>query len=130
MEVVQGRGALRIASSHRTVLGPVVFVIANVVPIDLLAFEWKRTYDQAREIGKQRAITEAREYTLATWQRPWAEETKGRWTHRLIPAISAWAKRKHGEVNFYQVSNGTRVLPEVPVYLKQGLDTLLQIVRA
>ena len=101
MEVVQRRGALRIASSYRTVSGPAVLVIANVVPIDLLAFERKRTYDRTREIGKQRAAAEARASTLATWQQRWAEGTKGRWTHRLVPSISEWAEREHGEVNFY-----------------------------
>ena len=44
---------------------------------------------------------EARESTLATWQQGWAEEMKGWWTLRLIPSISEWAKREHGEVNFY-----------------------------
>ena len=101
MEAVQRRGALRIASSYRTVSGPAVLVIANVVPIDLLAFERKRTYDRTREIGKQRAAAEARASTLATWQQRWAEGTKGRWTHRLVPSISEWAEREHGEVNFY-----------------------------
>ena len=47
MEAVQRRGALRIAYSYRTVSGPAVLDIANVVPIDLLAFEWKRTYDRS-----------------------------------------------------------------------------------
>ena len=84
MEEVQRRGALRIASSYRTVSGPAALVITNVVPIDLLAFEQKRPYDRTREIGKQRAIAEARESTLAMWQQRWAEETKERWTHRLI----------------------------------------------
>ena len=43
----------------------------------------------------------ARESILATWQRRWAEESNGQWTHRVIPSISEWAKREHGEVNFY-----------------------------
>ena len=100
MKAVQRREALRIASSYRTASGPVVLVIANVVLIDL-AFERKRTYDRTREIGKQSAAAEASASTLATWQQHWAEGTKGRWTHRLVPAISEWAEREHGEVNFY-----------------------------
>ena len=108
MEVVQRRGELRIASSYRTVSGPAVLVNANVVPIDLLAFELKRTYDRAREIRIQRVIAETLESTLATWQQHWAKETKGRWTHRLIPSISEWAKRDHGEVNFYLIQFLTR----------------------
>ena len=68
MEAVQRKGALGIASSYRTVSGPAVLVIANVLPIDLLAFERKRTYDRMQEIGKQRAAAEAHASTLATWQ--------------------------------------------------------------
>ena len=62
MEVVQKRKAIRTACSYRTVSGPAV--IANVVLIDLLAFEQKRTYDQMRKIKKQRANAEVRESTL------------------------------------------------------------------
>ena len=61
-------GALRIASSYRTVSGPAILVIVYVVPIDLLAFEQKRLYDRTQEIGKQRAAVEARASTLATGQ--------------------------------------------------------------
>ena len=53
----QGRGALRVASSYRTVPEPVVFVIAGVVPIGLLALE---RIDAAKH--------EVRELTLLDWK--------------------------------------------------------------
>ena len=60
----------------------------------------KAHVNRTREIGKQRAIVEACAGILATWQQRWAE-TKSLWTHRLIPSISEWANREHGEVNFF-----------------------------
>ena len=85
IEVVQRRGALRIVSSYRTFSGPAVLVIVKVVRINLLTFERKCTHDRTRKIGKQRAIAEAHESSLATWQQRWEKESKGRWTDRLIP---------------------------------------------
>ncbi|XP_063994801.1 uncharacterized protein LOC135172586 [Diachasmimorpha longicaudata] len=34
-------------------------------------------------------------------QRKWNTPTKQRWTYRLIPEMSAWVHRQHGEVNYY-----------------------------
>lgn len=101
MAAVQRRGALRIASSYRTVSEAAVLVISNVVPIDLLAFERKHIYDRAGELGRKLATAEARANTLEAWQQRWARTTNGRWTHRLIPSIEEWSNREHGEVNFY-----------------------------
>ena len=39
--------------------------------------------------------------TMAKWQQEWDNAEKGRWTHRLIPNVSTWVNKKHGEVNFY-----------------------------
>ena len=38
--------------------------------------------------------------TMERWQSEWDASEKGRWTHRLIPCISTWVNRKHGELNF------------------------------
>lgn len=35
------------------------------------------------------------------WQQEWDNAENGRWTHRLIPNVSTWVNREHGEVNFY-----------------------------
>lgn len=34
-------------------------------------------------------------------QREWDSSSKGRWAHRLIPSVSKWTSRPHGEVNFH-----------------------------
>ena len=39
--------------------------------------------------------------SMEKWQQEWDSAEKGRWTHRLIPNLSAWVNRKHGEVNFH-----------------------------
>ena len=33
----------------------------------------------------------------------WHGEQTGRWTHRLIPELTTWLNREHGEVGFYLV---------------------------
>ncbi|XP_058811189.1 uncharacterized protein LOC131676079 [Topomyia yanbarensis] len=38
---------------------------------------------------------------LAKLQHEWNNAEKGRWTHQLVPCVSAWVHRKHGEVIFY-----------------------------
>lgn len=101
MAAAQRRGALRIASAYRTVSEPAVLVIAGVIPIDLLAEERKNVYDKKGHLGKKKAAEEARDLTVRKWQRAWEEETRGRWTAKLIPTIEPWLNRKHGEVTFY-----------------------------
>ena len=38
---------------------------------------------------------------MEIWEKEWDGSENGRWTHQLIPEISQWVNRKHGEVNFY-----------------------------
>ena len=38
---------------------------------------------------------------MTIWQQRWDSELRGRWTARLIPRLSAWVDRQHGEVDFY-----------------------------
>ena len=40
-------------------------------------------------------------FWMLRWQRECSNSTKGSWTHRLIPEISGWVGRQHGEVNFH-----------------------------
>lgn len=98
---VQRRGALRVACSYRTVSEVAVLVIANVIPIDLLAQERKSIHSRAQGVTKKDAVTEARSHSMEIWQNIWTNSQKGRWTARLIPQLSCWMERKHGEVNFY-----------------------------
>lgn len=95
---VQRQGALRISSAYRTVSEPAIFVVAGLIPWDLLAQERKRIFDS----GNGRAIAaQMRNETIGEWQRRWEGETRGRWTAEIIPEVQPWIGRKHGEVNFY-----------------------------
>ena len=96
---VQYRGALRIACSYLTVSEPAVLVTAGVIPLDILAFERKRIFAKTPENGKANA--DARESSRILWKRRWDNDTRGRWTARLILRLSAWIDHKHGEVNYY-----------------------------
>ena len=35
------------------------------------------------------------------WQKKWHGEQIERWAYRLIPELTIWLDRKHGEVGFY-----------------------------
>ena len=98
---VQRRGALRVASAYRTVSEPAVMVIAGVIPVALLARErqaiYKRKGDEPREV----VAREERQHTLDEWQLSWQNETRGRWTARLIGNLGAWLNRKHGETDYF-----------------------------
>lgn len=98
---VQRRGALRVACAYRTVSEPAVLVIAGVVPVGLLALERKKIYERKREAGRARASKEERARTMTKWQESWSNETRGRWTARLIPQIEPWVGRAHGEISYY-----------------------------
>uniref|UniRef100_A0ABD2VXE1 Reverse transcriptase zinc-binding domain-containing protein n=1 Tax=Trichogramma kaykai TaxID=54128 RepID=A0ABD2VXE1_9HYME len=78
-------------------LCPLVYVIAGVLPLALLADERARIYQRRPEDVKE----EERRETLSKWQDQWDRATKGLWTHRLIPNIAQWVERGHGEVNYH-----------------------------
>lgn len=101
VESVQRRGALRITSAYRTVSKGAVLVLARVPPVDLLAVEREEIHRGKKEktIGEAKWI--ARTSLLERWQKRWDEEKNGRWTHRLLPSISDWVNRKHGELNYH-----------------------------
>lgn len=97
----QRRGALRVASAYKTVSGPAVLVIAGVPAIDLLANARKEVYETKTTLGATEARRQARERLMAKWQQEWQEESRGRWTARLIPDVQLWHEREHGEVDYY-----------------------------
>ncbi|BES90458.1 Reverse transcriptase (RNA-dependent DNA polymerase) [Nesidiocoris tenuis] len=97
---VQRRGALRIISAYRTVSGPAALVIAGTIPVHLLALERGRQYEGRRD-GVPTDRKAQREASMRQWQQDWRRESRGRWTARLIPDLSLWAQRKHGEVNYF-----------------------------
>ena len=89
MAGVQYRGALRIACSYRTVSEAAALVIAGVIPVDSLALERKRIFEKTLENAKAKAKADARESSRMLWQRRWDNDTRGRWTARIIPCLSA-----------------------------------------
>lgn len=101
MAGVQRIGAQRVACSYNTVSEPAVLAIAAIIPIDLLALEKKEVHRRKLEIGKIAAKEECRARTIAAWKNRWQEDTRGRWTFRLISDLTAWVGRGHGEVNYF-----------------------------
>ncbi|WP_236254242.1 hypothetical protein, partial [Rhodococcus sp. NKCM2511] len=97
---VQRRGPLRIASSYRTVSEPAVLVVAGVFPIDLLAQERQFVHQKRSVLGKEEASRLARSTSIETCQSRWEQETRGRWTARLIGRLDNWINREVGEVDF------------------------------
>lgn len=98
LESVHRLMCLRVASAYRTVSKDAVCVLAGMMPIALVLAEDVECYD---ERGTRGARRNARTSSMVKWQRVWDSSTKGRWTHRLIPSVSRWTCRPHGEVNFH-----------------------------
>ncbi|XP_046681477.1 uncharacterized protein LOC124368247 [Homalodisca vitripennis] len=55
-----------------------------------IAEDRKAIYQGKGEIGKERATLEERTRTYRQWQELWDQETRGRWTARLIPMVQLW----------------------------------------
>lgn len=94
---------LRVISAYRTTSEEAAYVIAGMVPIDIMADEAKRIYEakkQSSTVGQAIQKIE-RAKSVQSWQVRWDNAAKGRWTHRLIPNIKPWLNRKHGEVNYH-----------------------------
>ncbi|XP_033228922.1 uncharacterized protein LOC117180535 [Belonocnema kinseyi] len=96
MAGVQKLGALRVACSYRTVSEPAILVVAGVIPIYLQARERKYIYRKKSEIGKQEAKRQARAYNRDQWNTRWREDSRGRWTAKLISRLDKWVEREHG----------------------------------
>jgi len=91
-KAVYRRCALRITSSFCTVSEEAALVVAGTIPIDLPAAD--------RRTGITGSGTQ-RSSTIEAWQRRWNNATTGRWTHRLIPSLTPWLQRRHGQVDHY-----------------------------
>ena len=67
---VQYRGALRIACSYHTVSEPAVLAIARWIPVDILAFEWKRIFEKTPEnVIKMMLDSEKHREVISTYLR-------------------------------------------------------------
>lgn len=98
--------ALRTISGFRTISDEAAFVLAGMIPIDLLADEMSRIYNRRRSNADNSLVnikwikSEEREITMVRWQNRWDISSKGRWTNILIPLIDAWINRSHGTCNY------------------------------
>lgn len=93
--------ALRVCCAFRTVSDEAAFVIAGMIPIDILAREAGHISASRGLPDSSSAISDAKENSITEWQARWSNSAKGRWTHTLIPDIGTWYSRKHGYVNYY-----------------------------
>lgn len=96
---------LRVASAYRTVSGDAVCVLAGMMPIGIIIREDAECFELR---GVREARRSTRVASMAKWQREWDSSPKGRWTYRLLPVISGWVDRRHGELTFHltQVLSG------------------------
>lgn len=99
--------ALRTIRGYRTISGEAAFIIAGMIPIDILADEMARIYQKKRAIqgvpenSLMRIIkAEERRASMEQWQSLWNSSSKGRWTHKLITDIETWIGRNHGECSY------------------------------
>ena len=93
--------ALRVCSAYRTTSGEAAYVLAGMLPIDILAKESRRLYDKTYAAGESSAFRRqlARWESIERWQQRWDESQTGRWTYRIIPDIRRWFERNHGELS-------------------------------
>lgn len=73
-------------------------MLAGMMPIALVVTEDEECFERRGIRGARRI---ARTSSMLKWQSEWDSSSKGRWTHRLIPSVSKWTSRPHGEVNFH-----------------------------
>lgn len=94
MEKVQRRVALRVCCGFRTVSTEAALVLAGIPPIDLMVRERSAWYRGTTD--------EAGNDCMEGWQDRWEKLTdRAAWTKILIPNVTIWNRRTHGEVDFY-----------------------------
>lgn len=97
----QRTAALRSASAYRTVSEAAVLVISSTIPIELVAAERKKRWEQKYYSEGRLTANEVRAHSMEQWQSMWQNQTCGRWTAKLIPNLAVWVNRSFGEVNYY-----------------------------
>ncbi|XP_062534919.1 uncharacterized protein LOC134204106 [Armigeres subalbatus] len=89
---------MRVARANRTISMDAVCAIVGMTPINILLEEDCECYRLRGTVGARMI---ARDDSMRKWQLAWDSISKGRWTYRLIPNLSLWLDRKHGDVNFF-----------------------------
>ncbi|XP_062554637.1 LOW QUALITY PROTEIN: uncharacterized protein LOC134219787 [Armigeres subalbatus] len=93
--------AMRVASAYRTISMDAVCAIVGMTPINILLEEDCECYRLRGTVGARMI---ARADSMRKWQLAWDSSSKGRWTYRLIPNLSLWVDRKHGEIKLLVTS--------------------------
>lgn len=85
-------------------------VLLYGAPVWARALKWKwarwkrrnRIWTRTREEGADRVAiaSEERVETERQWQERWSNAEVAAWTRRLIPTLTQWIGRKHGEVGY------------------------------
>ena len=103
MDRVYRLSAIRVCSAFRTASGEATWVIAGMLPIDIIADEGKRIYDAKKGnlLSGPGIKRKERDRSMQIWQDRWSTSQKGRWTYKLIPKIELWINRNHCEVNYH-----------------------------
>lgn len=99
--------AIRTIRGYRTISTDAAYLLAGMIPIDILADEMARIYRRKTAVTgvPERSLlksikAEERAISLERWQSRWDSSSKGRWTYKLIPDIRTWIERKHGECSY------------------------------
>ncbi|CAB0044363.1 unnamed protein product [Trichogramma brassicae] len=91
--LIHRAACLRVICGFCSISHEATYVLASIPPLTLLIDERSRLYSRRLEsVG-----SEERAKTIEEWQAQWTRSRKGRWTHRLIPNITPWIERRHGE---------------------------------
>lgn len=98
---VQRKAALKIAFAYPTVSESAILVIANIIPVALMAKERKAVSLRKTVVGLKVAKQEERENTFQSWQTSWDHDSEGLWTAKLIKKVRTWAERKYGKIDYY-----------------------------
>ncbi|XP_070067155.1 uncharacterized protein [Drosophila virilis] len=104
MSIPYGLSALRNISGFRTVSDEAAIVLAGMLPVDILAKEMEKISMARIATGdavSMDVIRSEKVTSMATWQERWNTANMGRWTHKLIPNLEQWIRRRNGEMNFH-----------------------------
>jgi len=104
LQRVQRRAALRRrVCEYRTISYEASNLLAGLPPIALLVMERKLLYNKSRREGRKTTDTEKlrqRKDTMARWEQMLVITAKGVWIRTLIPNLTKWVGRSHGEITY------------------------------
>ncbi|CAL7932874.1 unnamed protein product [Xylocopa violacea] len=116
LERIRRLCCIRVCAAYRTVPAEAIGVLSGIPPFDLIAkcrgetlkairenmgFADKRIGVIRRAIKTQKKMDDRR--MMMEWKERWdrVEGSSNNWTKRLIPDITQWVNRRHGQMNYY-----------------------------